>query len=93
MATAWAQLAFGEEFRSPADERIYPASPENFESSEPAPAANAAPSPVVLSEAEVDDVGKDIHTSRASTEKISDFSHQRLSLPSPTRLPFRQGSQ
>jgi hypothetical protein len=82
------------------DERIDPAS---FECSEPIPAENAAPSPVVPPtenekaaadrnlDAEVDDVGKYDHTSRASTEKISDFSWQqgRLSLPSPTRFPLR----
>jgi hypothetical protein len=88
MATAWSRLAFSEDFASPADERIVSAS---FESSEPIPAAKAAPSPVVLSEAEVDDVGKYDHTGRAGTEKISDFSRQqeRLSLPSPTRFPLR----
>jgi hypothetical protein len=55
MATAWSRLAFSEELASPADERIVSAS---FESSEPIPAANTAPPPVVLSEAEVDDVGE-----------------------------------
>jgi len=80
MATAWSRLAFSEEFASPAHERIDPAS---FESSEPIPAANAAPSPEML--------GKYNYMSRASTEKISDFSRQqeRLSLPSPTRFPLR----
>jgi hypothetical protein len=86
MATAWSRLAFSEELASPANERIVSAS---FESSEPIPAANAAASPVVLSE--VGDVGKYDHTGRANTEKISDFSRQqeRLSLPSPTRFPLR----
>jgi hypothetical protein len=88
MALAWSRLAFGEEFASPPDERIVSAS---FESSEPIPAADAAPSPVVLSEAEVGDVGRYDPTGQTSTEKISDFSRQqgRLSLPSPTRFPLR----
>jgi hypothetical protein len=88
MATAWSRLAFSEEFASSAHGQIDSAS---FESAEPIPAANAAPSPEILSEAEVDDLGKYDHTSRASTEKISDFSRQqeRLSLLTPTRFPFR----
>jgi hypothetical protein len=85
MATAWSRLAFSEEFAYPTHEQIDPAS---VESSEPVPAANATPSPGMLSEAEVNDVGK---YDRTSIEKISDFSRQqeRLSLPPPTRLRFR----
>jgi hypothetical protein len=85
MATAWSRLGFSEEFASPTHGQIDPAS---VESSEPVPAANAAPSPVMLSEAEVNDVGK---YDRANIEKTSDFSRQqeRLSLPPPTRFRFR----
>jgi hypothetical protein len=85
MATAWSRLAFSEEFAHPTHEQIEPVS---VESSQPVPAANATPSPVLLSEAEVNDVGK---YDRTSIEKISDSSRQqeRLSLPPPTRFRFR----
>jgi hypothetical protein len=62
MATAWSRLAFSEEFASPAHERIDPAS-------EPIPAANAAPSPEMLSEAELHNVEKYDHTSRSEHRK------------------------
>jgi hypothetical protein len=74
---------------NPGDECTDPA---GLESSEPIPAENAAPSPVVpLTENEIDDVGKCDPTSCASTEKISDFSRQpeRLSLPSRIAFPKR----
>ena len=70
MATAWSRFAFSEEFASPSDQRIDQAA---LESSDPTPAANAAPSPVVLSESEIDDAVKYDQTARGSTKKI--FSH------------------
>ena len=101
MATAWARLAFSEEFASPAaDEHIDPTSSET---SEPIPAENATSSPVVppptVSEtgaadsnhaAEVD-VGNYDHTTRASPDKTSDLSwqHKRLSLRSRISFPKR----
>ena len=101
MATAWARLAFSEEFASPAaDEHIDPTSSET---SEPIPAENATSSPVVppptVSEtgaadsnhaAEVD-VGNYDHTTRASPDKTPDLSwqHKRLSLRSRISFPKR----
>jgi hypothetical protein len=97
MATAWARLAFSEEFTSPAaDEHI---DPPSSESSEPIPAENAASSSVVaptINEkggadckpaAEVDVQNYD-HATRGSTDQAPDSSwqHKRLSLPS--RIPF-----
>ena len=97
MATAWAQLAFNEEFTSPAaDEDI---GPPKSESSEHSPVENAASSSVVpptINEkggadcnpaAEVDVQNYDQAT-RGSTDHAPDSSwqHKRLSLPS--RIPF-----
>ena len=101
MATAWARLAFSEEFAFPAaDEHVDPTSSET---SEPIPAENATSSPVVppptVSEtgtadsnhaAEVD-VGNYDHTTHASPDKTPDLSwqHKRLSLRSRISFPKR----
>ena len=100
MATAWARLAFSEEFTSPAaDEHI---DPPSSESSEPIPAENAAPSPVVppptvnekgaaASNPAAEDAGNYEHMTRASTDKTPDLSrqHKRLSLRSRISFPKR----
>ena len=78
MATAWAQLAFNEEFTcSAADDG---SGPPNFESSKPSPVENAASSPVVpptINEkdnpaAEVDVQNYDQAT-RSSTDHAPEF--------------------
>jgi hypothetical protein len=74
---------------NPGDERTDPA---GLESSEPIPAENAAPSPVVpLTENEIDDVGKCDPTRRASTEKISKWA--RAGLPAVTTARRLSGSK
>ena len=101
MATAWARLAFNEEFTPPAaDEHI---DSPNSKSSEPIPAENAASSPVVppptvnekgaadSNPATEVDVGNYDHTTRASTDQTPDLSWQqkRLSLRSRISFPKR----
>jgi hypothetical protein len=96
MATAWAQLAFNEEFTSPAaDEDI---GPPKSESSEHSPVENAASSSVVpptINEkggadcnpaAEVDVQNYDQPT-RGSTDQVPDSSWQNKRLSLPSRIP------
>jgi hypothetical protein len=97
MATAWAQLAFNEEFTSPAaDEDI---GPPKSESSEHSPVENAASSsvvpPTINEKGDADcnpasevDVQNYDQATRGSTDQAPDSSwqHKRLSLPS--RIPF-----
>jgi hypothetical protein len=96
MATAWARLAFSEEFASPAADEHF--DPTSSETSEPIQAENATSSPVVppptVSErgaadsnhpAEVD-VGNYDHTTRANKTPDLSWRHKRLSLRS--RIPF-----
>jgi hypothetical protein len=101
MATAWARLAFSEDFASTAaDEHIDPTSSET---PEPIPAENATSSPVVppptvgetgaadSNHATEVDVGNYDHTTRASPDKTPDLSwqHKRLSLRSRISFPKR----
>jgi hypothetical protein len=87
MATAWAGLAFSQDFILPTDEQV---DPTNSESSHADPAENTASSHtenekiVPVSNAEVD-AGRHEQTTRGSTNNSSG-QRERLSLPSPT--PF-----
>jgi hypothetical protein len=95
MATAWAQLAFSEEFSFPvADEHIN-------QNSEPVPAEKAASSPaaapITVNEKGVDDsnpaadvdVGNCDHTTRADKTADLSWKHKRLSLRSRISFPKR----
>jgi hypothetical protein len=87
MATAWAGLAFSQDFVLPADERVDP------RSSEAAPVEDLASSYVeneqirLTSNAEVD-VERHEQTIRAGTNNSSG-QRERLSLPSPIAFPKR----
>ncbi len=90
MATAWAGLAFSQDFALPTDEQVRPTSPEG---SDVAPVENMA-SPDVeneqiapISDAEVD-VERHEQTTRAGTNNSSGQT-ERLSLPSPIPFPKR----
>jgi hypothetical protein len=86
MATAWSRFAFSEEFASPSDQRIDQAA---LESSDPTPAANAAPSPVVLSEGEIDGAGKYDQTAQRIDQaalESSDPTPAANAAPSPVVL-------
>jgi hypothetical protein len=90
MATAWAGLAFSEDFALPTDEHVDPTSSG---SAVAIPAENTASSQtenekiVPVSNTEVD-AGRHEQTTRASTNNSSG-QPERLSLPSPTPFPKR----
>ena len=90
MATAWAGLAFSQDFILPTDEHVDPTSSE---SSQAAPAENTASSHTEnekiapVSNAEVD-AERHEQTTRASTNNSSG-QRERLSLPSPAQFPKR----
>ena len=90
MATAWAGLAFSQDFVLPPDEQVRPTSPEG---PEVASVENRASSDVEneqiapISNAEVDMERPD-QTTRAGTN-VSSGQRERLSLPSPIRFPKR----
>ena len=94
MATAWARLAFNEEFTSPAaDEHSHPLTSEISEIPvEYAASSPAVPPPTVIekgtaaSNPGAEEAGNYEHTTRTSTDKTLDLSckHIRLSLRSPT---------
>jgi hypothetical protein len=90
MATAWAGLAFCQDFVLPNDEQV---SPTGSESSQTAPVENIASSDVEnkqispISNVEVD-VEKHERTTRSGTNNLSE-QRERLSLPSPIPFPKR----